>query len=61
MTAKEAVADILREAPENATFEEIMYQIYVREKIEVGLKDVEQGNIVSPEQVEARLSRWDIK
>ncbi len=61
MTAKEAVLEILNSVHSDASYEEIMYQIHVREKIEIGLKDVENANFVSPEDVGARLGRWDIK
>ncbi len=61
MTAKEAVMDVLMQAPEDATFEDIMYQIHVREKIEVGLRDIEEGNLVSLEEAAVRLGKWDTK
>jgi hypothetical protein len=42
-TAKQEVRLLLDQIPEDATFEDIQYHIYVREKIERGLKDVEEG------------------
>ena len=43
-TPKEATAEILKELPDDATYDDIMYRIYVRTKIERGLKDMEDGN-----------------
>src|ERR1022692_2522618 len=40
-TAKQEVRLLLDGIPDDATFEDIQYHIYVREKIERGLKDVE--------------------
>ena len=59
MTAKEAVQAILDQVAQDATYEEIMYNIYLREKIERGLNDVKTGNYVSDEEVEVRLGKWD--
>lgn len=39
-TAKETVRRILDDLPDNASLEDIQYHIYVREKIERGLRDV---------------------
>jgi len=57
-TAKEEVRKLLDQIPEDATLEDIQYHIYVRQKIEKGLKDVEQGRVLSQEEVERRMSKW---
>ena len=44
--------------PDDATFEDIQYHIYVREKIERGLKDVEEGRVVSEEEMDRRMQKW---
>ena len=44
--------------PDDATFEDIQYHIYVREKIERGLKDIQEGRLLSQEEVEQRMSKW---
>lgn len=43
------------ELPDTATWEDLMYEIYVRESIEAGLADVEAGRVVSPEDVASRV------
>ena len=45
----------LDEIPDDATFEDIQYHIYVREKIERGLKDVDEGRVVSAEEMDRPL------
>ena len=57
-TAKEEVRKMLDQIPDDASFEDIQYHIYVREKIERGLKDVEEGRVLSQEEVEHRMSKW---
>jgi predicted transcriptional regulator len=57
-TAKEEVRKILDEIPDDASFEDIQYHIYVREKIDRGLKDIEEGRVLSQEEVEQRMSKW---
>ena len=57
-TAKEEVRKILDTIPDDASFEDIQYHIYVREKIDRGLEDIEQGRVLSQEEVERRMSKW---
>ena len=57
-SAKDEVRRILEQIPDNASFEDIQYHIYVREKIERGLEDVEQGRVISQEEVERRMGNW---
>ena len=42
-TAKQQVQELLSALPEDATLEDIQYHIYVRQKIEQGLADLEAG------------------
>ena len=57
-TAKEEVRKILDTIPDDASFEDIQYHIYVRDKIERGLKDIQEGRVLSQEEIEQRMSRW---
>jgi predicted transcriptional regulator len=57
-SAKEEVRRIHEQIPDNASFEDIQYHIYVREKIERGLEDVKQGRVIEQEEVERRMRKW---
>jgi predicted transcriptional regulator len=57
-TAKEEVQKMLEQLPDDVSLEDIQYHIYVREKIERGLKDVREGRVLSQDDVEERMSRW---
>ncbi|MGB5159320.1 hypothetical protein [Desulfobacterium sp. N47] len=56
--AKEEVRRIINELPEDSTFEDIQYHIYVRQKIDRGIKDIEAGHTISEDEFDARLSKW---
>jgi len=57
-TAKQEVRKLLDQIPDGASYEEIQYHIYVRQKIERGLKDVAEGRTVSQEEIERRMAKW---
>ena len=56
--AKEEVRRMLDQIPDDASFEDIQYHIYVCQKIELGLKDIEEGRVISQEDIERRMSKW---
>jgi predicted transcriptional regulator len=58
ITAKEEIRKILDFIPDEASFEDIYYHIYVCQKIQQGLKDIEEGRVLSQEEVERRMSKW---
>jgi len=57
-TAKEEVMALLSELPDNSTMEEIQYCLYVRQKIQRGLDDIEAGRVSSQGDVEKRMDKW---
>ena len=57
-TAKKEVRKILDQIPDDASLEDIQYHIYVCQKIERGIQDMDDGRVLSREQVEKRMSRW---
>jgi len=57
-TAKEMVESILKSLPADATMEDILYEIYVQQNIEIGLNELRKGNLISEEEVNKRLQRW---
>ncbi len=55
---KDEVRHLLDDLPEDATYEDIQYHIYVRQAIENGLAAVERGDVISHEEVERRMAKW---
>jgi predicted transcriptional regulator len=54
-SAKEAARQIIEHLPEQASWDDIMYELYVKQKIEEGLADIEAGRTIPHEQVKAEL------
>ncbi len=54
-SAKEAVRQIIDRLPDQATWDDIMYELYVKQKIEAGLKAVEEGRTIPHEEMKRRL------
>jgi predicted transcriptional regulator len=57
-SARKKVRKIFDQIPDDASLEDIQYHIYVCQKIERGLQDIDDGRVLSREQVEKRMSRW---
>jgi len=53
-SAKKEVMQLLKGLPDNSTFEQIQYHLYVRQKIQRGIKDVEEGRTYTQEEMEKR-------
>ena len=54
-SAKEAARQIIEDLPRQATWEDILYKLHVRQKIEEGLAEIEAGRTISHEEVKAEL------
>ena len=48
---KEEARKLIESLPDDSTWEDLMYQIYVRESIESGLADSEAGRVTAVEDV----------
>ncbi len=54
-TMKQIVCDTVNLLPEQATFDDAIYALYVRQKLEEGLRDLDEGRTHTQEEVEQRL------
>jgi len=54
-TAKEEAKSLLDKLPEHVTWEDIMYEFYVKKKIETALNAAENGKVVSHDEVKKRF------
>ena len=54
-TVKEAAKQLVENLPEDVTWDDLMYQIYVRQNIEAGLADSEAGRVVEVEEIRKRF------
>jgi predicted transcriptional regulator len=57
--AKDEVRKLLDNLPDDCTLEDVQYHLYVLEKIQRGLADVEAGRTYTQEEAEARIAaKW---
>ena len=54
--AKEEAVKLINKLPDQATWDDIMYEFYVKEKLEVALKAAQKGLVVPHEEVKKRFS-----
>lgn len=57
-SSRERIREWLDTLPDIVSFEEIQNHLCVRQTIERGLQDVEEGRTVSQAEAERRLSKW---
>lgn len=60
-TAKHEAIELIKRLPDSSTFEEIQYHLYVRQKVQQGLRDKEEGKISTQDEVEKRMEKWIVK
>ncbi len=56
---KEEAKKLIDNMPDKATWDDIMYQFYVKKKILNGLDAAERGNVLSHDDVKKRVHPWD--
>ncbi|NEX21476.1 hypothetical protein G3480_14325 [Thiorhodococcus mannitoliphagus] len=56
--AKQAVMEMLRQLPDDATLEEIQYRLYLIAKTRKGREDIAQGRAYLNPEAKQRLDRW---
>lgn len=52
---KQEAYRLLDNLPDKATWDDLMYQIYVRQAIEAGIKDSDEGRTVEVKEVRKRF------
>lgn len=57
-TAKQDAEAMIRALPDDATFEDMQYKLYVLEKIHEGQKSIQEHGGVSHEVAKKRMAKW---
>ena len=52
---KAAARSVLDSMPDDVSWDEVHYRLYVREQIEAGLADSDAGRVVDSDQIRQRL------
>ena len=59
-SAKQAVLDLLKGLPDDASLEDIQYHLYVLQRVQKGLQDADDGKVVTAEEMEKRFDKWTV-
>ena len=54
-TVRDEAKDLLRDLPDQATWDDLMYRIYVRQAVESGIKDSDAGRTVDVKEVRTKF------
>ena len=55
---KEKVIEMIKILPENVSVEDIMAELYFKQQVDAGLKELDAGKGVAHEDVERKMSKW---
>ena len=55
---KQQVLDLVKDLPEEIDIDELMYRLYLRQKLEAAERDVQEGRLVSHEDIVKETSEW---
>ncbi len=58
MLTKDKLKKTIDALPDHFTIEDVIEELIVIDKIEKGMKDVEEGNVLTNEQVREKLGKW---
>ena len=58
MTAKQKAQEVIARMPDESSYKDIQYHLYVLQCIEQGEKDIEDGRTLTHKEVESRLAKW---
>jgi predicted CopG family antitoxin len=57
-TVKEKILKALEEMPQDVSFSEVMERLYFLQKVEQGIKQVADGDMISHADAKARMKKW---
>jgi aryl-alcohol dehydrogenase-like predicted oxidoreductase len=57
-TVKEQAIEAMRRLPDDCTWDDVAYQVYVRRKVEAGLAAIDRGDVYSPEDAKRMVKQW---
>lgn len=58
MTAIESVKKLLEKLPIDSKYEDIIAEIYFKQRVDEGLEQIENGNYLTHDEVKKRLEKW---
>jgi hypothetical protein len=56
--SKDEVLELVRQLPDEVDVEELIYRLYLREKLAAAEADIAAGRTLSAEEVRERIRQW---
>jgi len=53
--AKQSAREVIERLPDSVTWNDLMYELYVKQKIDDGLRELDEGRGIPHEEVKRRL------
>ena len=58
LAVKQEAQEMIQNLPDNCTYEDIQYHLYVVEKIKNGISRAEKGETSSHQDAKQRMAKW---
>ena len=58
MSDKETAIELIQHLPDSASLQDIVYELYVHERIARGLDEADKGLLVPHEEVKKEIAAW---
>ena len=55
---KQVALRIIESMPDDASLDDIMYELYFRQRVDRGLSELEEGKTITHESVKQSLATW---
>lgn len=58
MSDKQLILNIVEKIDETTSYEDILYALYMQYEVTKGIKDMEEGNVKSSEEIKEIIKKW---
>lgn len=58
LTVKQEIIGMIEKLPDEVDYDEIMSEIYFKQKVDKSLTQIEEGEVISHEEAKKRMSKW---
>jgi hypothetical protein len=57
-TIKDEARKLIDALPDDCRWEDMLYRFHVRQRIEEGLRDIDEGRVIFQEELEREVETW---
>ncbi len=58
ISGKQAALRMIERLPDDVSLEDVMYELYFRQRVDRGLRELDEGKTVSHQEVKRSLVKW---